>query len=216
MLTLSTDWVFFACCLYHLTPVAVDQPLRFTHSFFCNVGTEFDQRLLTCVHESPNRSPCAGARQFYESSNSQFFRDVGFNADAAPPVPTQSVNPPTGDGQVVLIGVTGGVPVDAIQSVQGPEEAQGLVSDFVTGGGLDAIQTGGQVQPVSGPEEAQGLVNDFVTGGGVNTIQSGGQVQQGAGPVEDPLIELLTGGSVDELNTDGAGLIDLRIGLPNL
>ncbi|XP_043197065.1 uncharacterized protein LOC122367734 [Amphibalanus amphitrite] len=150
------------CRVYHVCDPGRSGTQTNQFSFFCNVGTEFDQQLLTCVHESLDRSACSGARQFYESSNSQFFRDVGFNAGASPPVPVQEVSPPTDDGQVVLIGVTGGVPVDALQS------------------GVDAQTAGGRET------------------------------------VEVPLTELENSAGSGALNTDGAGLLDLRIGLPSL
>ena len=103
--------------------------IPFVHSFFCNEGTEFDQQLLTCVHEAQDRSACSNARQFYESSNSQFFRTGPFNG-AEPPTPNPG---PSGDDSgVILIGVTGGVPAAEVPSAGG----QGSAGDQVTDAGL--------------------------------------------------------------------------------
>ncbi|XP_037093050.1 uncharacterized protein LOC119112868 [Pollicipes pollicipes] len=118
------------CRIFHVcNPLSRGSTLQY--SFFCNEGLEFDQQLLTCVR-SFGRMSCATARQLYESSNSQFFKNVNFN-EGVPLLSTPGVNIPPLDDGVIEIGVIGGVPLDLLQrggsnggqSSSAPDEAAG-------------------------------------------------------------------------------------------
>lgn len=86
-------------------------------SFFCNDGLEFDQRLLTCVRPSGQRSSgCSNARSLYASSNSRFGRKLDAVDDASPNV--VGIVKSDDVEEVIMIGVSGGVPVSALSDGQ--------------------------------------------------------------------------------------------------